>query len=239
MKTPLCLCLVLAGGSLCLQACDKNESPSRPAVSAAPSAAPPPPVPLPQPIAQAASPDIDVAQLQKQLGCSATGIAKQSCRVLSEFAEARRFTGATPSGDGRWFGNAYVVDKKKEKTDLLIFAARRVGTSQIGPNDLPIRVAMGTIPDDKRDHGLKLASALSRSDVVGKTNQALPYVKAFAATSDRGVVPTSGASVRLISDETVYVREAAGQKVLLIRPASGTGAAPGDGTYAELWLASW
>jgi hypothetical protein len=42
----------------------------------------------------------------------------------------------------------------------------------------------------------------------------------------------------LISDETVYVRQGSGQKVLLVRPRTG-GGAPGDGTYAELWLAAW
>jgi hypothetical protein len=238
MKTTLCPFVVLAGISLCLQACENKAQPVPPAASVAPVAAPPAPAPVAQP-PQPASPDVDVAALQKQLGCSATAVAKESCRILAEFAEGRRFTGETPSGEGRWFGNAYTVEKKKETTDLLILAAKRVGTSQIGPNDLPIRVALGTIPDEKRGHGQKLASALSRADVVGKTNQALPYVKSFAGASDRGVVATSGASVRLISDEVVYVRQVAGQKIIVLRPKSAAPAAPGDGTYAELWLAAW
>jgi hypothetical protein len=242
MKTPICLCLALAGVSMCLQACDTKESPARPAAPAATSAAqataPPPVAALPPPVAQQASADIDVAALQKQLGCS-TSAGKQACRILAEFAEARRFTGDTPSGDGKWFGNAYTIEKKAEKNELMIFCAKRVGTAQIGPSDLPIRVGFGTLPEDKRAHGQRLAAALSRSDVVGKNNQALPFVKNFTPTGDRGVVPTSGASVRLIADETVYVREAAGQKVLLVRPSTRGSAAPGDGTYAELWLATW
>jgi hypothetical protein len=239
MKTPALLYLALAGGSFCLQACETKESPTRTAVSAAPAAAAPAPAaPLTDQTPQPASPDIDLAPLQKQLGCGATGAGKQACRILAEFAEARRFTGETPSGEGKWFGNAYTVEKKAEKTELMIFAAKRVGTGQIGPNDLPIRVGTGTLPEDKRAHGQKLASALSRADVVGRTNQALPYVKSFTPAGDRGVVATSGASVRLISDETVYVRQGSGQKVLLVRPRTG-GGAPGDGTYAELWLAAW
>jgi len=237
MKTPVYLCIVLACVSL--SACEKETPPPPPAASAKPPP-PPPPAPAPTPtVQQAASPDVDVASLQKQLGCSTTGTVKQACRILAEFAQARRFTGETPSGDGKWFGYAYNVEKKAEKTELMIFASRRVPTSQIGPNDLPIRVGTGTLPEDKRAHGQKFASALSRSDVVGKLNQAQPYVKSFVPAGDRGVVATAGASVRLISDEVVYVREAEGQKVLFIRLSSNAKAAPGDGTYAELWLAAW
>jgi hypothetical protein len=237
MKTPLVLCLVLGSASFALQGCDKKEPAAAPAASASPSAAPPVPVAT-TPSVQPPAPDIDLDALQKQLGCPKS-TAKEACRILDEFAQAARFTGATPSGDGKWFGRAYAVQNKREKAELMILAAKRVGTAEVGPGDLPIRVGTGTLPEDKRAHGEKLASALSRADVVGRANQALPYVKSFTPTGDRGVVPTSGASVRLISDENVYIREAAGQKVLMLHPSSGASAAPGDGTYAELWLAAW
>jgi hypothetical protein len=240
MKTPLCL--ALASVSLFGLGCDKKETPPAPAASAVAPAPPPSVAVAPASPAQPPSADIDVATLQKHLSCQTTGTGKQACRILAEFAEARRFSGDTPSGEGKWFGFAYTVEKKAEKTDLMIFAAKKVGTAQIGPNDLPIRVGFGTMPEDKKAHGQKLAAALSRSDVVGKNNQAQPFVKSFVPTGDRGVVPTTGASVRLISDEVVYVREGPNHKILVVRPRisePGAPGAPGEGTYAELWLASW
>jgi len=227
---------VIAAVCLAAAACDQAPSPSPAAASV--SARPPPPPALPPPVArQAAPPDLDVEALEQRLGC-AKGKGKQACQILSDFAQAGRWSGETPSGEGRWFGNAHTVSKGKERTEPVILLAKRAAASQIGPSDLPIRVAIGSLPETTWQQAAKLIRALRSSSNVSWHNPSVKYVREFSSTTDRGVVPSAGPSVRLISEEDVYLRQGAGRRVLMVRTPTAT-ATSDDGTYAELWSTTW
>jgi hypothetical protein len=174
----------------------------------------------------------------QQLGCSA-GKGKHACPILSEFARAGRWTGETPSGEGRWFGTAYTLTKGSEKKQPVILLAKRAPTSQVGPSDLPIRVAIGSLPESTWHDAEKLITALSSSSNVSWHNPSVKYVREFSSGTEQGAVATVGPSARLIAEENVYLRQGAGRKVLMVRTATGPSGAAGDGTYAELWATTW
>ena len=228
------LSLVLAG--FATFGCGKSGSSEAPSASSAASAKPPAPPPTQAPAAlpAAAPADIDVAAIRKKLGC--TDGRRALCRVLGEFAEANRFAPQIPSGEGRWIGTAYLTEKGAEKSELLLLSAVQAPTSTVAPGELALRVGTGPVPDDKRDHGVKLASALARGDTVPKTNQTAPYVKAWKPPSAKGTMQTTGNSVRLVSDE-VFLRQTS-TKVFLVRVKGSTSGAE-DVTAAELWAVSW
>jgi hypothetical protein len=181
--------------------------------------------------------DVDVTPFIKNLKCDQKS-KLDSCRILNEFAEGVRFIAQTPSGEGRWIGNAYVREKGKETKQLLLLWAKQVPTSQVGPGDLPIRVGNGTLDESLVEHGFKMVNALSRSDQPSKHNQARSAVDSFVPATQRGAVNTAGASVRLISEESIYLRQS-GRKVLMFTPNQAQSATLGDGTYAEFWRATW
>jgi hypothetical protein len=222
-----------------LVACNKTSSDAAPSASAVPVASvAPTPSPAPTPALPAALPaDLDVAALKKKLACVGD-TRRQSCRILNEFGEASRFSPQIPSGEGRWIGTAYTFEKNAEKSELMIVSASQVPTSTVAPNELALRVGIGPMPDDKRDHGAKLVNALSHGDTVSKLNQAAPYVKAWKPSDARGTMATSGTSVRTVTDE-VYLRQSS-TKIMLVRlKAAGAGSAGAEATLAELWPASW
>jgi hypothetical protein len=190
------------------------------------------------PAPQAPPADLDVEALMQRLGCSA-GKGKHACPILSDFAQAGRWTGETPSGEGRWFGNAYTLVKGSEKKEPVILLAKRAPTSQVGPSDLPVRVAIGSLPETTWHDAAKLITALSSSSNVSWHNPSVNYVGEFSSTTAPGGVATAGPSARLISEENVYLRQGAGRRVLMVRTATGPSAVPGDGTYAELWATTW
>jgi hypothetical protein len=226
---------------MALLACNKSDSDSAPSPSArvgvstpAPSLAPPVPTALPA----AAPPDLDVAALTKKLSC-AGDTRRASCRILAEFGSAARFSPQIPSGEGRWIGTAHTVEKGAEKSEIMIVSASQVPTSTVPPGELALKVGTGPLPEDKRDHGIKLVNALSHGDTVSKLNQAAPYVKSWKPDNAQGTMATSGPSVRRVADE-VYLRQSS-TKVLLVRlKAQGAGAgAPAEATLAEVWPAAW
>jgi hypothetical protein len=223
---------------LALAACEKGPSPIPPAASASALGAPLPAQSASAPVVRAAPPDLDVEALRQRLGCSA-GKAKHACSILAEFAQAGRWSGETPSGEGRWLGDAYTLAKESEKREIVILVAKRAGTSQIGPSDLPIRVTLGSLPGSTWRDAAKLIRALASSSNVSKSNPAVKYVRDFSSPTDRGAVASAGTSVRLIAEESVYLRQGSGRKVLMVRLANGPSAASGDGTYAELWSTTW
>ncbi|MGE5786333.1 MAG: hypothetical protein ACM3ZE_17170 [Myxococcales bacterium] len=214
----------------------KARSDSSGAVSAAPSSAAVEPAKVIEPPRPAPA-DLGLEPLIKSPTCDKNSQA-DSCRVVAEFAEGKRFIAQTPAGEGRWIGNAFVREKGIEKKQLLILWAKQVPTSQVGAGDLPVRVGMGTLDDELVEHGFKMVNALSRSDQPSKRNQARPAVDTFVPTTQRGAVNTAGVSVRLIAEEPIYLRQS-GRKVVMVIPNQSSGAAPGDGTYAEFWRATW
>lgn len=181
--------------------------------------------------------DLVLEPLVKSLKCDKKS-KTDSCRVLEEFVEGKRFIAQTPAGEGRWIGNAFVREKGVEKKQLLILWAKQVPTSQVGPGDLPVRIGTGTLDDELVEHGFKMINALSRSDQPSKRNQARSAVDTFVPTTQRGAVNTEGMSVRLIAEEPIYLRQS-GRKVVMVMPNQSQSAAAGDGTYAEFWRATW
>ena len=219
----------------CGKSASNESSSAAPAASARP-APPPPPAATSAATASpaAAPPDIDVVALKKKLGC--TDARRSLCRLLGEFADATRFSPRIPSGEGRFIGTAYSTEKGAEKSELMLLLVSQAPTSTVPAGELALRIGTGPVPDDKRDHGAKLASALARGDTVPRTNQTAPYVKTWKPNDARGTMQTTGNSVRLVSEET-FLRQTS-TKTLLVRvknAASGTE----DVTAAELWAVSW
>jgi hypothetical protein len=227
----ICLSLLVT-----VTGCD-NQKPKPTASSAAPT---PSGVAAPIKVAEAPRPppaDIVLEPLLKDLKCDKKS-KTDSCRILGEFAVATRWSAQTPAGEGRWIGNAFVREKGTETKQLLLLWAKQVPTSQVGPGDLAVRVGTGTLPAELVEHGFKMIAALNRGDQPSPRNQAKHEVDAFVPTTHRGAVNTAGASVRLISEDTVYLRQA-GRKVLVVMPSQGSNASSADGTYAEFWRATW
>ncbi len=220
--------------TLALAACDAKRSSPAPDPSAAQSASTPA---LPEParaLPAAAPRDLDVDALRKKLAC-AGDIHRQTCRLLGEFADASRFAPQIPSGEGRWVGNAYTLEKTAEKSVLTMLSASQVPTSTVAPGELALRIGIGPLPDDKHDHGVKLVNALSHGDTVSKLNEAAPYVKAWKPGNAQGSMATAETSVRLVTDE-VYLRQSS-TKVLVVKVKTApTGT---EVTTAELWPSSW
>ena len=217
--------------------CDKSES-KKPSSSLAATAAAAEPLPSVAPIAPPAPQDIDAASLEKELNCAKTG-PKQACRILKEFASAQRFTARTPSGEGRWIGHSFTVEKGVESERQLILWAKTVPTSQVGPGDLAVKVGFDFFPDELKSHAEKLVRTLGRGDPPSPKNQAFPYAKAYTPTKQRVIVNTAGPSVHVTAEESIYIRAKAPRFVYIVNPASSRESATGDGLYAELWLADW
>jgi hypothetical protein len=239
MHQPRGSAIIPFGLVLALGACGKPRSETRPVASAVETASQPAPL-APAPtasIAREAPPDIDVGALEKRLGCSGNK-SRQACRVLADFARAERWAADPPSGRGRWVGNAYKIEKGAETRTILILYAERVPTAQVGVADLPVKIGTGSMPDELQEHGTKLVNILARGDVATKKNRAAPFVDDFTPKDDRGATNTAGRSVRLISEQNVFIRQG-NRKLFLVETKSGPSDEPGDGVYAELWLASW
>jgi hypothetical protein len=210
----------------------QGDATSAPSAAAAPASAEGAAA-VPAPLPSAAPPDIDVVAIRKRLGCADT--RRSVCRVLAEFAEANRFAPQMPSGEGRWIGTAYSLEKGAEKSELMLLSAAQAPTSTVPPGELALRIGTGPVPEDKRHHGVKLASALARGDTVPRTNQTAPYVKSWKPARAGGAMSTTGNSVRLVSEET-FLRQTS-TKTLAVRVKSAPSGE--DITAAELWAVSW
>ncbi|HEY3594730.1 MAG TPA: hypothetical protein VGL13_12680 [Polyangiaceae bacterium] len=219
--------------SFALLSCDRSSSQPAPAASvvatnvAAPSLEPTPAPPAP--------PDLDVNALKKKL-CGGAA-RRQACRILNEFGAAARFEPRIPSGEGRWIGYSYALEKETKQPELIVLSASQVPTATVPAGELALHVGTGDVADDKHDHAVKLANALSRGDTVAKTNAAAPYVKAWKPADAQGTMSTSGTSIRLVTKET-YLRQVSGGKVLLVGQTPSTNGSL-EGIAAELWPSSW
>jgi hypothetical protein len=194
-----------------------------------------------EPAAAPLAPDIDVRSLERQLNCLRGRRHAQACRILHEFARATQGIGQAPSGQGRFMGTAYLVNGGVERPDLVLLQAANVPASSVGPTDIPLRVAIDSLPKNKRREGRTLARALARGHMPSTTNKALSFAKSWTSENGRIAMTTDGPSVRLIAEEPTYVRQK-GQKALVIKmkpPIPGVAVPPGDGTYAELWAITW
>ena len=222
---------------IAVSGCDKSDSLKKTRASTAASSQVEP-LPSAALVAPPAPQDMDVAALEKDLNCAKTG-PKQACRIIKDFSQAQRFTAHTPSGEGRWVGHAFVVAKGVETERELVLWAKVVPTSQVGPGDLAIKVGCDFFPDDLKSHAEKLVRTLGRGDPPSPKNQAFPFAKAFIPAKQRVIVNTAGQSVHVTAEESIYLRAKAPRSVFIVNPSTSREAAPGDGMYAELWLADW
>jgi hypothetical protein len=250
MSRPCPVLLLVVASPLVLAACDKSPAPgaapsasalasARPAAPPSPSAAPEPAPPPPD--------DLDVASLQKALKCpAATRIGAGPCGVLAGFATCTPFSATIPGGDGRWMGRGYVVEHGKQsdkfKTDqYTLLRLIKVPAAEVGPGQLPIKIAIADIPKDQDtafNQAERAIRAFERQDVPKRVSPAVDYVKSRSSWTDAGATRTKGGHVYVITDGGAFVCQGSKQQLFLI-DRDKLGAAAGDGLYAELWAISW
>jgi hypothetical protein len=180
---------------------------------------------------------LDVQALQKDLGCDKGGHPK-ACRVLTDFAQAQRFTARTPSGEGRWIGPAITVEQGNETTRHLVLWCKAVPTSQVSAGDLAVKSGFELIPEGLRLQSEKLMRALTRAADPPESNPAFKFAHGFVPKDPHTLALTAGASVHMTAERSAYLRFAPPRKVYLVSlPRTAT--ASSDGIYAELWLGDW
>src|SRR5262245_3818687 len=196
-------------------------------VSAVPSST----EPVPPPPA-----DLDIAGLQKALGCG--GSAKSGpCGVLTGFASCKPWSADAPSGDGRWIGRGIEIDGKKTTEQVTVLRLRRVSLSEVGPGQLPARVGLGVIEKDEGNaysEADRAIRALERTDVPPKSSPTIAHLKEMTQWTEAFVTRTSGGHVYGISQGGLYVCEGSKHELFLVRRAS-TRSGAGDGLYATVW----
>ncbi len=233
------LALVFAGG---LSGCDPKPGGSGAAetTTTAASSANAAPTPTSAEPAPPPPPDLNVAALQKTLACAAN--AKSGpCAVLAAFATCKSWSAEVPSGDGRWLGRGYEVDGKTTTDQVALLRLRRVPSSEVGPGQLPARLALGVIAKEEGapfTEADKAIRALERSDVPPRGNAAIEHLKAKTQWSEAFVTRTSGGQVYGLSHGGLYMCEGPKRELYVVRRAS-TRTGAGDGFYATLWGATW
>lgn len=186
--------------------------------------------------------DLNVSAITKQLGCS-SGKTKLACAVCDEFGKADRFTGKTPSGEGRWFGRAYIVEKGRERTEYRVLLTRALPTARVGKYSLPLGITIAPLAPELGSEAGRLWTKMSGPRHRGnRKNLVFKYLEGLEPKGEKGAINTAGMSVQLIAEPTEdigYLRQPTLKKLLLIMPARAMNAAPGDGIYAEFWQAVW
>jgi hypothetical protein len=185
-------------------------------------------------------PDLEIAYLESQLKCP-NRATPNACRILKAFGQATRQVGQVPSGDGRWIGMGYRVEHGSEKAEAQMLSMTNVSSNSVGPTDLPIRIAMDPLPDEKSKDGRKVLRLLMRRDSLPSNSRTLTSVKAWRSGNGRIGMATTGLSVRLLAEEATFVRQANGNMVVIRQRTPPPGASPpgADGLYAELWPVTW
>lgn len=216
------------GGSGMAGTSAPSASATAPAVSSAAEPAPPPPA------------DLDIAGLQKALGCG--GAAKSGpCAVLAAMSTCKPWSAEAPSGDGRWIGRGVEIDGKKTTEQFTVLRLRRVSLSEVGAGQLPGRVGLGTIEKEEGSaysEADRAIRAFERGDVPPKSSPAIARLKEMSQWSEAFVTRTTGGHVYGISQGGLYVCEGSKHELLVVRRAS-TRAGAGDGLYATVWAATW
>jgi hypothetical protein len=185
-------------------------------------------------------PDLDVADLDQQLKCPNRS-TPNACRILKAFGQATRQVGQVPSGDGRWLGMGYRVERGRETTEAQMLSISNVPSNSVGPSDMPVRIAMEPLPDEKGREGRRVLRSLMHGDSLPSNSRTLAAVKAWRSLNARIGMATTGLSVRLLAEEATFVRQANGNMVVIRQRTPAPGAPPpgADGLYAELWPVKW
>lgn len=226
--------------SLVLGACGKG-GPSNAAGSASASASP---ATSARPTASAAldlpAPEaLDPERLSQALKCSPTSEGGP-CRVLAGFGQCQPAKLETPSGDGRWIGNGYLVRDGAFTDQVMLLRSRRVPLAEVGQGQLAMKVGLATLPDetDLKFHADKAISAASRGDVPKVNNLAIAYLKNLQDWQESYALAAQGNQVFVVAREPFQICFGRDQRVLLVQRAVGAKNLA-DGLYAELWPATW
>lgn len=238
MRRPALAVLVV----LVLPACDPPSS--APAVSASVSASasagPAPaavsalatPAPVP--------PDLDVAAQQRALKCG--GDTKSgACGVLAKMATCAAWNPVVPSGDGRWIGRGWLVEGAKTTDQITLARARRVPTSEVGPGQIGVRIAIADLPKQEGaafDQADRAIRAYERADVPPRSSPTVEYLKKRTDWSEASALHTVGGQVYALTTNGTYLCQGPSRSVLVFERA-GTRSGSADGLYAELWPTSW
>jgi hypothetical protein len=183
-----------------------------------------------------------VASLQKALKCpAAVKIGAGPCGVLAGFAACSTFSATIPGGDGRWMGRGYAVEHGKQTDQFTLLRLLKVPAAEVGPGQLPIKIAIADIPKDQdaaHNQAERAIRAFERQDVPNRGNTAVEYVKARSSWTGAAATRTKGGQVYVITAGGAFICQGSRQQLFMIdRDKLGT--ATGDGLYAELWATSW
>jgi hypothetical protein len=215
---------------------------ARGAGSAAPSAsAPPKPSAAPAASEPERPPpdDLDLAPLEKALGCNAKSTTGP-CKIVLGMKTCKPWAGVAPSGEGRWFGKSYAVSQGKTTESYVVLRSRSVPSSEVGRGQLPARIAIDPIAAEgtMAQAAERALNAYARHDVPTKGNPFPPLVKEKSDFTEASAMPTVKKAVVVLGAEQTFVCEGDGQELYAITPAA-SGGQKGDGRYAEVWPTTW
>jgi hypothetical protein len=111
----------------------------------------------------------------------------------------------------------------------------------VGPGQLPVKIGIDTIPDDRaaeRRHAEKAVRAYKRGDVTTPTNQAVRYVKERTEWPEAFAMQTTGPQVYVAVAGGAYLCARQDQRLIVVKRA-GSRSHPADGIYAVLWPVTW
>lgn len=217
-------------------ACDSTQSNTAAATASASAAvahsaaeppAPPPPAPA----------DLNLAALSDRLDCP-KHTRQAACRIVAGFQKAGPWDWKRPARRARWIGYQYKVDKGVEKRELIILFAKEIPTEQAGLGAMTIRIGTGTFPQELMAHAERLVRARAGHHGPSPRNQAPRFLSDFEPEKDWSAIQTDGASVLTVEANPAYIREQ-DRVVYYVKPDDSGTAQPGDGIYAELWVATW
>jgi hypothetical protein len=227
-------CLLAAG-----VACEKSPTDAGTSAPAESAAAPSAPVAAASAPAAAPAGDLDVAALEKALGCK--GESDGPCGVLATYAGCDPWDGSTPSGDGRWMGKGWSRSGGKTEPQITLLRARRVAADEVGPGQVPARIGFARLDAEHpaTEHAEKAILALSRHDVPGERNQGIEYVTSLERwDAEAFATPTAKGHVFALAKGGGFLCQGPKQQLVLVLRSDARGAA-GDGLYAELWPTTW
>jgi hypothetical protein len=180
---------------------------------------------------------LDPAGLEKSLRCGGQG----PCEVLAGFESCEPWSPITQSGDGRWLGYGYVVDKGKQERDWVVVRTRRVALDDVPAGQLPAKLTVTTIPTEleaARSHAAKAIRAFERGDVPTETNAAIRYIKRRKDWQESFTLQAEQNQVYGVIGGGAYLCHHKDLRLFLVK-LDGNSAHRGDGVYAILWPVSW
>ncbi|MSP24408.1 MAG: hypothetical protein EXR75_04445 [Myxococcales bacterium] len=183
---------------------------------------------------------LDVDALKRAFKCGAEPPAGP-CEVLKEFDACVPWSPVTQSGDGRFMGDGYVVKGGAFVEEVTLLRTRRVPSEEASPGDLPARIALAAIPQDRsaeREHAKKAIGAYARGDVPKPNNAAVRYVKERAEWVDATALAAEHDEIYVANRGGAHICALKNQRIVVIQRASER-LHEGDGVYAVLFPVSW